>query len=931
MKIASLVAALSIATLACAAEGAPPVSAAATPAEIARGIAVPYTRFTLPNGLRVVVHTDRKAPIVSVAAWYNVGSKDEPEGKTGFAHLFEHIGLFNGTENLPGGLMEPLRALGATDWNGTTWYDRTNFFQTVPTAALERTLYMESDRMGHLLGALTQERLDAQRGVVQNEKRQRDNRPFGLTGYAEAEALFPPGHPYRHDTIGSMADLDAASLEDVRQWHRDHYAPNNAVLVLAGDIDAATARTLVTRYFGDIPRGKVNRPAEAEVPTLPARVDVVLHDRVPASRLTRAWVVPGLTDAAAVDLDIAAGVLGGLASSRLDNTFVRNEQTASSVTASFEPHQRVGFFEVTVDVKQGQDIDAVSRRLDEVLADFIADGPTADEIGRASIAAMTAFIKQVEPTGGVGIGKANALATGELYANDPDFMVKSMKRYASATPAGVRDVLQRWLTRPVYAQRVDPGPREPYAEAALTRPAPTPAAPLAIAARAAMPEVGTMKPLRFPAVKHARLVNGMRVVYAQSKAVPLSQIAVEFNAGYAADDAAALGTQRLMLDVIAAREAGLDATRLAEAKERLGADITATASMDRSVFTLTTLSANLAPSIGLLASMIRQPAFDQGDIDRQVGLQTSAIAAEQSEPQGMATRVLPALLYGSAHPYGRSPSGLGDAATVTAATRASLVELHRRWIRPDNATVFVVSDKPLQTLLPLLEARFGDWPAPQGAKGGKIFDVAVPLRRSVIVLVDRPQSPQSLILGGELVPQTGQDDRLALIAANESIGATFLSRINQDIREKRGWSYGLFGRLEQRAQRNAYMIFAPVQTSRTGDSIAALIEQYRNFLGTDGVTAAERNRIVGGNIGQLPGSFELSTRILEAMRNNALFGRPDDYWNTVAARYERLSAADMDAAIRSALDAAGFTWVVIGDASLVRPQLESLGLPIETR
>ena len=236
-------------------------TAAPVPASVlARSVDIPFEEFTLDNGLRVVVHTDRKAPVVAVAAWYNVGAKDEPEGQTGFAHLFEHIGLFNPTENLPGGLMEPLRALGATDWNGTTWFDRTNFFQTVPTAALDQALYMESDRMGHLIGSLNQERLDNQRGVVQNEKRQGDNQPYGLVYYAQLEALFPPGHPYRHSTIGSMADLDAASLEDLRQWHRDNYGPNNAVLVLAGDIDAATARRKVEQYFGHIPRGAVNEP-----------------------------------------------------------------------------------------------------------------------------------------------------------------------------------------------------------------------------------------------------------------------------------------------------------------------------------------------------------------------------------------------------------------------------------------------------------------------------------------------------------------------------------------------------------------------------------------------------------------------------------------------------------------------------------------------
>jgi predicted Zn-dependent peptidase len=238
----------------------------ATVAELLDGVEIPYERFTLDNGLTVLVHEDRKAPIVAIAAWYNVGSKDEPHGQEGFAHLFEHIMLFNGTEHIPN-LIEPLREMGATNWNGTTWFDRTNYFQTVPTPALERGLYIESERMGYTLGALTQERLDAQRGIVQNEKRQGDNQPYGMTFYRILERLFPEGHPYRHSTIGSMADLDDASLEEVRQWFRDNYGPNNAVIVLAGDINVAEARPLMERYFGQIPRGTTNNPASADIPT----------------------------------------------------------------------------------------------------------------------------------------------------------------------------------------------------------------------------------------------------------------------------------------------------------------------------------------------------------------------------------------------------------------------------------------------------------------------------------------------------------------------------------------------------------------------------------------------------------------------------------------------------------------------------------------
>ena len=928
MRHAALFIALSLAfgPSAFAADAITPVPAA----ELARSVDIPYETFTLDNGLRVVLHTDRKAPVVALQAWYNVGSKDEPKGKTGYAHLFEHIGLFNPTENLPGGLMQPLRALGATDWNGTTWFDRTNFFQTVPTSALEQAMYMESDRMGHLLGALNQERLDNQRGVVQNEKRQGDNQPYGLVQYARLEALFPEGHPYRHSTIGSMADLDAASLEDLRNWHRENYGPNNAVLSIAGDIDVAAARRKVQEYFGHIPRGAQNEPAMADVPTLPKRVDIAMQDRVSNTRLYRNWAVPGLLDEASADLDVAATVLGGLASSRLDNELVRGDETAVAVTAGYQPFHRLGMVTVSVDVKPGQDADAVSARLDKLIADFIQNGPTEDEVARVATTRIAGMVGALEPVGGFG-GKSVVLAEGALYASDPGHYRKELAGYGKATPASVRAAMQRWLTRPTVAIRVDPGERPAYAEAASARPAPTPATPLQVTPREPMPPVGAMKPLDFPEVERATLRNGIEVVYAQSIAVPMTQVAVEFDAGVAADPADALGTQRLMLALLDQGTQTRDAVQIAETGERLGANIGTNTGLDRTAVTLGVVSPNLDGGLELLADVIRNPAFKPTDLERMRAQQLAMIAQENTSPNGMGGRAVPGILYGAAHPYGRPASGLGDTAAVTALDRDALQAFHQRWLRPDNARIFVVSDKPLAELKPMLDARFGEWTAPTVAKGSKSFAAPLPEPTPRIVLIDRPQSPQSLIIGGVVLPVTGKDDLVAFNAANEVIGNGFLSRINQDIRETRGWSYGLNGRITLAEQRSPYLVTAPVQSNRTGESIAVLIQQYKDFLSAKGVTEAERERTINGNVRQLPGGFETSAAVLNALRTNALYGRPDNYWETLGPRYEALSAADMDAAARRVIKDAEFVWVVVGDAKVVKPQLESLGLPVEER
>jgi predicted Zn-dependent peptidase len=899
-------------------------------AQIARNVEIPYETFTLDNGLRVVVHTDRKAPLVAVQAWYNVGSKDERAGRTGFAHLFEHIGLFNPTENLPGGLMEPLRAIGATDWNGTTWFDRTNFFQTVPTSALEQALYMESDRMGHLLGALNQERLDNQRGVVQNEKRQGDNQPYGLVEYAQLEALFPEGHPYRHSTIGAMADLDAATLDDLRQWHRDNYGPNNAVLAIAGDVDVATAKTLVDKYFGDIPRGATNAPAQADVPTLPKRIDKTLHDRVATTRLYRTWIVPGLLDASAADLDVAATVFGGLASSRLDNALVRGDESAVAVTASYQPFHRIGMFEFTVDVKPGQDVAKVSQRLDQLFADFMKTGPTQDEVARVATTRVAQRLQALEPVGGF-TGKSVVLAEGMLYADDPGFYRKQLADYGKATPASVRATMQQWLSRPVLALRVDPGEREAYAEAAATRPAPKPAAPLQVKPRDPMPNVGEMKALDFPAVERARLRNGIEVVYAQSRTVPMTNVAIEFDAGVAADPADALGTQRLVLSLLTQGTTSMNAVQIAEAGERLGATLNTNTGLDRTAVLMGVPTDNLAPGLDLFADVVRNPAFAAQDLERMREQQLAGIAQEQAAPNGIGGRALPGILYGAQHPYGRPFTGLGTTASVKALDRDALAAFHARWLRPDNARLFIVSDRPLKDLVPLLQARFGEWQAPSVAKGTKAFDATLPALEPRIVLIDRPQSPQSLILGARVLPVSGRDDLVAFNAANEVIGNGFLSRINQDIRETRGWSYGLNGRVTLAEQRSPYIISAPVQANRTGESIQVLIDQYKGFLSDKGISAAERERTVNGNVRQLPGGFETSAAVLNALRTNALYGRPDNYWETLGPRYQALTATAMDAEARRILGGPDFVWVVVGDAASVKPQLDKLGLPVEVQ
>ncbi len=925
---------------------------AAPIADLVKAVDIPYQAFTLDNGLRVIVHEDHKAPVVAVSVWYRVGSKNEPAGKTGFAHLFEHL-MFNGSENSPGDFFEPLEQVGATDSNGTTNMDRTNYFETVPTGAIDRALFLESDRMGHLLGAVTQEKLDNQRSVVQNEKRQGDNRPFGLLRYEIFENLFPSGHPYHHSTIGSMDDLNTATLDDVKGWFTDHYGPNNAVLVLAGDIDAATAKAKVETWFGDIPRGPEVEMPKVTVPTLPAPLAKTVHDMVPTTRIYRMWAIPGLNDPEAVPLQMAMGVLGGLSSSRLDNAMVRKDPVAVSVSAYAQPFEDAGILIVQADVKDGVSPDVVGKKLDEEIANFLATGPTADELQRTAASTLGGTIASLESVGGFG-GKAVTLAEGALYSNDPAYYKTELARMAKATPAEVKAVANKWLSRPAFSLTYVPGERTEGGEnrggAVRDGKASEAVAPdrywnpelgdvgpdtgigtaSFVADRSQLPPVAELKALEFPAIERATLKNGIPVFFAHRDAVPTVQVAVSFDAGYAADPHSALGTQSLMLSLMDEGTTNLDSIAFAEAKERLGAAIDGSANADETIFSLFALKPNLRPSLNLLADYIRNPAFDANELERVRAQQLTRLKAELNDPRAIASRVLRPVLYGADHPYGIPPSGLGTAEAVKSATRADLVAFHDSWVRPDNARIFVVGDTTLAEVKKQLDATLGTWTPPKTPKPEKDFDVAIPQPKPRILLVDRPKSPQSVILAGKVLDAKGGDDLEILRAANDIFGGSFLSRFNMDLRETKGWSYGVRSGVSDDAGRLTWVAIAPVQADRTGDSIKAFREDLTAYLGDKGTTAEELERTINGSVRALPGSFETSGDVLGGLRSIVKFDRPDDYYEKLPATYEAMTAAEIDAAARQALSVDDLVYVVVGDAATVKPQLDGLGLTVET-
>ena len=888
-----------------------PFVCATAAAQDTQQIDIPFDKITLDNGLTLIVHEDRKAPIVAVSIWYHVGSKDEPAGKTGFAHLFEHL-MFNGSENHDAEFFEPLEQVGATAMNGTTWFDRTNYFENVPTPALDMTLWLESDRMGHLLGAVTQEKLDEQRGVVQNEKRQGDSQPYGKVEYRYLEGLFPPGHPYRHSTIGSMADLDAASLEDVHQWFKDYYGAANTVLVLAGDINTEEATAVVQKYFGDIPAGPPVKRMKAMVPERSVDSHEVMYDRVPHTRTYRYWAVPGRTEKENIQLNLAASILGSGKNSRLYKALIYENQLANTVSAYVQDHELAGIFTIDVKLREGITLAEVNAVIDAEVDRFLKFGPTKDELDRVKTQGNASLIRGLEQIGGFS-GKATALAQGELYAGDPGFYRTSNTWMNAAREMDIRDTTAKWLNRGRYQLDVIPFGDYTTAEPQVDR-------------SAGLPPVGTLPDLTFPEIQRAELSNGLDVVLAERHAVPVINMVLQFDAGYAADSFGKPGTADFTMAMLDEGTTSRSALEISLEAEQLGAEISTSSNLDMSSVRLSAMTSKLSASLNLFADIVRNPAFEQAEIDRQRPRWIARIRQEKSQPVQLALRTLPPLLYGPEHAYGIPLTGSGTEAAINSLTREDMQAFHATWIRPSNATLFIVGDTTLEQILPKLENAFGNWPENRMAIPRKnLANVDLPDQARVFI-IDKPGSPQSLILAGHVAPSTGAENNLDITTMNDILGGQFSARVNMNLREDKSWSYGAYTFMFDSRGQRPWMAYAPVQTDKTMESLQELNMEFNQYLGTKPATQEELSKSVHNNVNSLPGQFETGNAVMGALLSNQRFGRSDDYIPTLKSSYEAIKLENVQGAAESVLHPDKLTWLIVGDREEIETKVRGMNL-----
>lgn len=864
--------------------------------------ALKQQKFVLKNGLTLIVHEDHSVPVVAVNLWYHVGSRNEQRGKTGFAHLFEHF-FFNGSENYPHGFREAMDDLGANNRNGTTNGDRTNFYEDVPVSALERTLYLESDRMGYLGNYISKEMLERERGVVQNEKRQGENQPYGRVWQEISAQMYPYSHPYSWSTIGSMDDLNAASLDDIKQWYRSYYGPNNAVIALAGDITPERALALVTQYFGAIPPGPPLPRTQRWIPRLDSDIRSEMEDRVPQARIYRSYHAPVVGDPELIRLTLLAEVLAGSKSARLERRLVYEKGLATAVNAGVNDAELGSTFNIIVTVKPGVAPADAEREMDNVLRELLAQGPTAAELARVKTSLLAGYARANERLG----RRADLLAENATFGATPEAYLDQLEAAAKATPVEVKRSGVAWLNAHSHTMTV-----KPFAQLAVEA---------STLDRKLLPALGTPPDVAFPAIERAQLKNGVKVVLLQRHTAPIVNVTLALDAGSASDSAAKAGAASLAMDLLDKGTRTRNAFQFSDALESLGAQMSAATLADLSLLRLQSTASNLAPSLALMADAALRPAFADALFTQQQQRRLAQIAQEKAQPTSLAMRIVPGILYGKDNAYGHPASG--DAASVQGLTRDDVAQWHANWFKPGSATIVVSGDTTLAQLMPALEASFGAW---QGG-GAPVKTVAKAARTAGkrVFLIDKPDAPQSTIVAAQLTQMQGQPEDLAMEPVMQNFGGMATSRLNRNLRLDKHWSYGTSGQLTNPRGQRALLVVAPVQTDKTREAMVEVAKEIRGVAGERPLQGEEFNSIMRNMSARLAGRFETLAALDSAALTSLNLGLPDDYWSGYSAKLRQLSPAQLAGAAAKFVQPDDLVWVVIGDLRKIEAGVRELG------
>ncbi|MDQ3803878.1 MAG: insulinase family protein [Acidobacteriota bacterium] len=874
---------------------------------------IQFEKYTLSNGLRVILHVDRKLPVVHVNQWFHVGSKNERAGRSGFAHLFEHM-MFQGSKNASKEYFDYVEAAGANLFeggvNGTTNQDRTNYFATVPSGNLENLLWVEADRLATLPEALTKEKLDNQRDVVKNERRQGlENQPYGRWFKLLMENLFPPRHPYNTDVIGLHEDLTAASLDDVKEFFRTYYTPNNLSLVIAGDFDPAEAKRLVEKYFGTIPPGPaLDRPAKG-MPRLEGEKVVEVNDRVPQERTYFGWHTPGFFEPGDAELNLAATILTDGLSARLNRALVYDRQLATNTVAFQSGQELSGFFAMWVTARPGSSLKEIEQVVTDEIARLAKEGPTQAELDRAKTKWEFNFVTGLERIGGFG-GKSDLLNQYNVFLGDPGKFDADFARFRGATTDGVRAAVDRYLnTRNRLLVRFHPEQSGRPSEVAVDR--------------AKEPPLGGDRPFNAPQVQTARLENGMELFVVERRELPKVSVSLATRAGSIADAAGREGVANLVTRVMRRGTKTRDAIQIDTTLGDLGTALQGGVDREHAGLSMEVLKRNLNPALGVLSDVARNPSFPASEFEREKKILLDQLAQQANNPNSVANRVSFMLAFGPDHPYGRPASGLPS--TVQPITREDLARFHETYWKPGSSALVFAGDITLSEATDLARQHFGQW------AGGAAPKVNVPAPKPVgpgkVFLVDRQGAAQTVVAHILAAPPRRSDDYYAFRLADFVYGGGgFGTRLNLNLRENKGYSYGVFSFPSQYTAAGTWIASGGVQTNKTKESVVEFMSELKALAGTKPISETELQTAKLKRVRGYAQQFESVGRIADEIVGLWALGLPMTELQNETAGIERTTLAAANAAAAKYAAPSGTTLLLVGDLATIEQGVRELNL-----
>ena len=920
------------------------LTVAVTAAQSAPAVSIPFEDYTLPNGLRVVLAPDKATPTVAVNVWYHVGSKNEVRGRTGFAHFFEHV-MFTGSGNVPYGTHDKLtEGVGGFN-NGTTNNDRTTYYEQVPSNYLETQLWLESDRMGYLLETLDLAKMNAQRDIVKNERRQGvDNQPYGRVDEILSHATYPFSHPYSWDVIGSMADLSAATEDDVKNFFRTYYAPNNAILAIAGDFDPAKAKTWVTKYFGEFRRGPAfQRPAVAPV-KLAGEARIIYEDRVPVSRLVMQWPTVGEKSNDQQALILLGGILAGDRTDRLTKALVYDQQVAASIGAGQNTNEDVGEFRITATPRPGHALEELEKGIDTLIAKVKSEGPGADELKRARASLELGFLRGLESN----LNKTFMLSDGAGYHNDPAHFKKEYADIGAVTPDDVKRVANQYLTRdrvvlsivpmgewaqaskPSEGKRLSKNTDElpvanvqggggTAAPAASGQTPSVPAQPKSTFDRSKEPTPGPVPPLTVPKWTRTPLANGSELIVIERKGLPLVDFGIWLMGGAEQfEPFAKPGIASFIGPMMLEGTKTKNGEALAEAQQMLGTRLSIALGGQTGNLGFTSTTTTFKDTLTLLMDVMLNPTFPADALERQRSQRLIAFKQNLARTAGIAGRVFPKLLYGDEHQLGRV---LSEPA-LTSITREDLLAFHKAYLQPGRAIVVVAGDVNAADVKKTVEGAMASW-ARAGAKPAFNYAKLPAPKPTTIYLVDQPKAAQSTVAIGNPGPPRDTADYYALEVMNAMLGGLFQSRLTANFREDKGYTYGVGSGFGYGRGPGAFRTGGEIVSAKTDAALVEFMKELRGITGPRPVTDEELATAKASLIQSLPSEFETVSSVNGAIASLWLQGLPDNYYEQFSAKVATVTKEDVVRVAKKYIDLDHLVILVVGDRESIEAPLRA--------